>query len=274
MNNQISFSVIICCYNSELYLEETIKSIISQSYKNWEIIAINDGSTDKTESIIMKYLSKEYPITYFKQENKGFASARNKAIELSRYDWIVIIDHDDICLNNRLETHCNQIQSNPDIKFFFADTIHFDNDGNELKRHFENHNLDKIDPSKGNIIKYILEFPNLIDTESVVFDKKAAISVGLFDTSFMYLVDYDFFLRMGSSFSMSFSKKIVSKWRVHSNQTTKIVGESLRIKEGNRIIFRYLKMGKTPLKIKLKLIFKFFYRYFAMYLRPIFSSFK
>ena len=76
----------ICCYNSEKYICETIDSIISQTYTNWEIIIINDGSTDNTENIIISYIDKNIPITYYKQINKGFASARNKALKLAKKD--------------------------------------------------------------------------------------------------------------------------------------------------------------------------------------------
>ncbi|SVC31736.1 uncharacterized protein METZ01_LOCUS284590, partial [marine metagenome] len=73
----------ICCYNSEKYICETIDSVIDQTYNNWEIIIINDGSTDKTEDLIFTYKQNNIPITYYKQNNKGFASARNKALELA-----------------------------------------------------------------------------------------------------------------------------------------------------------------------------------------------
>ena len=70
MNNDIFFSIMVCCYNSEKYLTETIDSIINQSYNNWEIIAINDGSSDNTEKIIQNYIKKGIPIIYHYQKNK------------------------------------------------------------------------------------------------------------------------------------------------------------------------------------------------------------
>ena len=77
MNEKIWFSIIICCYNSEKYLKHTLESVINQSYKFWELIIIDDGSTDKTKPIIDKYKTKNSKIKYFYQSNKGFASARN-----------------------------------------------------------------------------------------------------------------------------------------------------------------------------------------------------
>ena len=129
VNNDIYFSVMICCYNSEKYLCETIESVINQTYTNWEIVVINDGSSDDTEEIILNYKRKGIPIIYHKQENMGFAAARNKAVELAKSKWIAIIDHDDICMPTRLEVHAKQINSNPKAKLFFADTVYFNNDG-------------------------------------------------------------------------------------------------------------------------------------------------
>ena len=136
MHENVFFSVMICCYNSQKYLRETIDSVINQTYKKWEIVAINDGSTDKTEEILLEYKSKGVPITYFRQKNNGFAAARNKALELSKGEWIAIIDHDDICLPKRLEIHATHINENPSVKLFFANTVFFDDDGNEIRSRF------------------------------------------------------------------------------------------------------------------------------------------
>ena len=83
----------MCCYNSEKYIEETLNSILSQTYKEWELIIVDDGSTDNTSIIIKNYINdnNNNNIKYFYQENKGFASARNLAVQNSNREWIVII---------------------------------------------------------------------------------------------------------------------------------------------------------------------------------------
>jgi glycosyltransferase involved in cell wall biosynthesis len=88
-------SIIIPIYNMENYLEECIESIIEQSYKNIEIILINDGSTDKSEIICRKYQIKDTRIKLISSKNKGVSNARNLGIEASTGEYISFIDPDD-----------------------------------------------------------------------------------------------------------------------------------------------------------------------------------
>ena len=120
IDNSVFISVIICCFNCQEYIKETIESVIGQTYNHWEIVAINDGSTDGTENIILDYRQRGIPITYYKQKNEGFASARNKAIELARGEWIAIIDHDDLCLPDRLAIQATHIKENSNCNLFLA----------------------------------------------------------------------------------------------------------------------------------------------------------
>ena len=117
---KIYFSIIICCYNSEDFLIETINSIINQTYKFWEIIIVDDGSTDSTNSKIVKLLNKGYSIIYHKNKNNiGFPKSRNQAIKLCNYPWIVINDHDDVMINNKLEIYAKSIINYSNFNFFF-----------------------------------------------------------------------------------------------------------------------------------------------------------
>ncbi len=256
MCDNVFFSVLICCYNSEQYLRETLDSVVNQTYKNWEIVAVNDGSTDKTEEILLEYKSTGVPITYFIQENNGFAAARNKAVELSKGEWIAVIDHDDICLPKRLEIQANHIRENPSVKLFFANTVHFDDNGNEIRRQFDRLNPCELSLRKGKAMNSLLAFSCFIDTESVVFNKKAALSIGGFDTSYKYIVDYDFFLRMGLTFDLFGSEELVSKWRVHKGQASQRM-ETIMFKESNRIFFKYFCSNYVKNKTKVRMILNF-----------------
>ncbi len=90
-------SVIIPAYNGAVYIEQAIASILGQTYGNYEIIVIDDGSTDDTEKIL-----KQYPIKYIRQNNQGVAGARNKGLELANGEYIAFLDQDDYFLPHKL----------------------------------------------------------------------------------------------------------------------------------------------------------------------------
>ena len=248
----IFFSILICCYNSEKYIEETINSIIDQSYGNWEIIIIDDGSIDKTKKIIQKYIKKNINIKYFFQKNSGFASARNLGLINSTYEWIVIIDHDDIALPDRLEIHKSQIENNSNAKLFFGDTIHFKEGNDLIRKNLEIFNLNKINLKKKEIYNSLLLEGCFIDSESVVLNKKTAIEIGGFNNRYKYLADYDFFCRLGLFYEFGMTNKTLSKWRVHEEQASKTM-ESIYKKE---LLFFYIYnfFRKNSLYIKIILI--------------------
>lgn len=106
MNNLVS--IITPAYNAENYIEETIDSVISQTYKNWEMIIVNDNSIDNTGNIIDSYAKKYNQIKVIHLlENKGVAFARNTAISHSKVRYIAFLDADDVWVENKLEIQVN-----------------------------------------------------------------------------------------------------------------------------------------------------------------------
>ena len=266
MKNDICFSVIICCYNSEKYLSETIDSIIKQTYTNWEIIAVNDGSSDNTEKILQEYKQKGIPIIYHYQENKGFANARNKAIELANFDWIAIIDHDDISLPERLEKQAKDIMKNQNCSLFFGNSIHFLDDGLIIRTQFDNVSPHTFDLSAGNATNRLINHGCFIDSETVVFNKHAAESIGKFNEKYKYITDYDFFLNISEKYNLFCNPDILSKWRIHENQATNTM-KSDYYKEHITISKYYLLKNDISFYSKLKLII----RSMKIYLKIILS---
>jgi len=125
-----TLSINLCCYNSEKYLKETLESIFAQTYKDWELVVINDGSTDSTESIIKEYISQGYPISYCWQENRGLGYSRNEALKHSRGKYIAFIDHDDIWLPQKLEKQIPLFDRNPKTAIVASNAIQFNEKGN------------------------------------------------------------------------------------------------------------------------------------------------
>ena len=116
MNLELKLSIVIPIYNAEKYLEECISSIINQDYPNFEIILINDGSTDSSENICMKFMNSDSRVFYQKTENHGASHARNIGIELATGDYIWFIDADDWINPNSISSLMSEMSS--DIMFF------------------------------------------------------------------------------------------------------------------------------------------------------------
>lgn len=120
MNNtcigNIEISIIIPVYNAEKYLSQCIESILNQLYSNFEIILINDGSTDNSSILCEEYSQKDTRIRYYKQRNKGVSSARNLGIKHAIGKWIIFVDADDKLLSNTLLNIC-KITTNINVDF-------------------------------------------------------------------------------------------------------------------------------------------------------------
>lgn len=99
----MKYSIIVPAYNTEKYIDKCLKSIFSNTYKNFEVIIVNDGSTDKTEEIINKYIKKYDNIVYIKQKNMGLSLARNNGVKKATGDYLLFIDSDDYVEKKLLE---------------------------------------------------------------------------------------------------------------------------------------------------------------------------
>lgn len=138
-------------YNAEKTIEESIKSVINQTFKEWELIIVDDASTDNTSKIIEKYLG-DNRVRYFRNEvNLRVAETRNKALELANYSYIAFLDSDDIWLDTKLEKQVNIINQN-DIAFTVSDYEIINNDGTKTNKFISSKNQSYKDLLKGSKI--------------------------------------------------------------------------------------------------------------------------
>ena len=108
--NQVS--VIIPAYNGDRYIEEAIVSILHQTYTDWEIIIVDDGSTDSTSNIVRKYGDR---VKYFHQTNQGVAASRNLGLSKAEGEYIAFLDQDDVFLSHKLATQVTVLAENPNL---------------------------------------------------------------------------------------------------------------------------------------------------------------
>ena len=125
-------SVIVPAYNCRNVIERCIKSIVNQTYKNLEIIIVNDGSKDDTLSVIKTLADNDDRIKIIDKENEGVSMARNDGVAMAKGDFIVLCDHDDVLPEHALYECAKAISEHPDCDCLYSDEDKLDMDGGSL----------------------------------------------------------------------------------------------------------------------------------------------
>ena len=124
-----NISVMMCAYNAEKYISESIESVLLQTYQRFELLVVDDASTDKTLDIAHEYAQKDYRIRVIsKERNQGLAMARKVALKNARYDWGINIDADDVFLPTALEEFAKEINADPDLILVSSYAYYVDED--------------------------------------------------------------------------------------------------------------------------------------------------
>ena len=108
-------SVVMPAYNAEQFIAEAIESILNQTYQEFELIVVDDGSTDGTLNIINEYVKKDPRLTLIHNEHGGACKARNDAIKIAKYEWVAPMDADDVAMPNRLERLMQAALADPEV---------------------------------------------------------------------------------------------------------------------------------------------------------------
>lgn len=122
-------SVVIPCFNGEEFLEAALRSVLWQTYGNWECITVDDGSTDRSAAILQEYARRDPRFVYLRQENKGPAAARNAGIARASGEFIQLLDDDDIIPEERLELCIAHFRAHPEADVVYTDYITYQRGG-------------------------------------------------------------------------------------------------------------------------------------------------
>lgn len=197
------FSVIISVYNKEAFIKKTLQSVFAQTLQNYEVVVVNDASTDRSEDVIQ---SIGHEIIYHAfTENKGAAAARNKAIQLATGDYIALLDGDDIWHPDYLEEINNLIQEFPTHSIFATAIDIEDHDGKRASSYTfsnpENKQRLSVDYFEGSYKNTVLTSSSTVIKQDV-FD-----TIGYYDTSIKSGQDTDLWIRIGLQYPIAFSTK-------------------------------------------------------------------
>lgn len=197
-------SVIIPCFNHAHYLPRAIESVLNQTYPNFEIIVIDDGSVDSTKEVCLKYPS----VNYFYKENAGLSAARNSGIKYASGDYFVFLDADDWLLKTALESNLNFIVEKNNIAFVSG--------GHELYYEPEDKTwLVQKEIDKDTYLK-LLE-GNFIGMHATVMYQRWVFDNFKFDTSLPYCEDYDLYLKITKQHPVIHHRGLIAVYRLHDN---------------------------------------------------------
>jgi glycosyltransferase involved in cell wall biosynthesis len=202
--------VIIPTFNRAQYLDRAVQSVLSQTYKDFKLHIVDDGSTDETSSVLEKY-EKHPQVVIHRHENRGVSAARNFAVTKSTHEWISFLDSDDEWLPNKLEKQISFLKENPQCQFLHAEEIWIRN-GVRVNPKVK-HNKGPID-----LFKRSLEFC-LISPSTVIMKRDLFIKHGMFNESFTVCEDYDLWLKILAHEEIGFLPDFVAhKYGGHTDQ--------------------------------------------------------
>ncbi|MFE3869099.1 glycosyltransferase family 2 protein [Flavobacterium sp. LS2P90] len=251
------FSVIIPLFNKEKFIEATLKSVLIQTFIDFEILIINDGSTDNSAEIIKGF--DDPRIRYFYKENEGVSSARNTGIKNAKAKFIAFLDADDYWYPDFLEEMFKNIQSYPQEKVFSAA--------------IEIETSKKVIPASYSILKTnhceIVNYFNASSKETVictscaVFHKSIFSETGTFDLKIKSGQDTDMWIRIGMNYPVVFSWKILARYIYDEKSLSKnknYLNQKINFskfeeqEKTNLSLKKFLDLNRFSLAIKSKLI--------------------
>ncbi len=203
------FSVIIPVYNRERFIARAIESVLAQTYRDFELIVVDDGSTDSTPEIVARY-----PVRLLRQENRGVSAARNRGIAAARGEIIAFLDSDDAWKARKLEVQAAYFESHPECKIHQTDEIWIRN-GTFLNKH-------KKHQKKSGHIFYDSLHLCLISPSAVAIRRELFDEVGVFREDFPVCEDYELWLRITKHYEVCYSPEpLVVKYGGHDDQLSR-----------------------------------------------------
>jgi glycosyltransferase involved in cell wall biosynthesis len=205
-------------------VSQAVESVLAQTYKDFELIIIDDGSTDNSREIISSYLYDER-VHYIYQENRGFSGALNRGIRESKGEFIGFICQDDLYMPNKLQVQVRYFDEHRDVDLVHSNFCYIDSNGRIIG--IVDIKIPKFS-SREELVKYLF-INNFIGFETALVKRECFDKVGLFDERMKGFSDYDMWLRIAGKFNIAYIDMILVKKRVHELQLSKIaIEECLR----------------------------------------------
>src|SRR4030043_97742 len=230
-------SVIIPTYNRAQTLAEAIDSVLSQTFKDFELIVVDNYSTDATESVVNAYTDRR--IRYFKNQNNGLVSInRNFGIEKSHGEYIAFLDDDDLWLPEKIARQVPLLDSNTELGLVYTDCYIIDVSGTAREKTY----FASTKPIRGSVLSELLR-NNSVPLSTVISKREVLDKVGVFNPAYRIAQDYDLWLRIAQYYPIDFIEQPLVKYRLH-RESVSMKNHLLNYKEDLQIRGNWLK--KNP----------------------------
>ena len=254
-------SVVIPCFNSEKFIRESVESVLNQTYKNIEIIVIDDGSDDSTPSILQEFSGF---LTVLNQKNSGAGSARNAGLEASNGEYIAFLDSDDYWDPDKISKQLNLILHEK------LDLVYC---GGKIIEKNSNETL-LIPKFRGDCYKYFILYPTqaiiLLGCSSALFRKSILLSSGYFDSAFKGAAeDWDFFRRVCIYAKVGYLDDSLVGYRIHENNVSR--RGFIDFYTGNLRAVRKMIKEDSSLNVKTKI--RVVLSFYSIVIKSLFKSF-
>lgn len=210
-------SIVVPSYNRAEFIPATIDSILQQSFQDFELIFIDDGSTDNTTQIMKKYTDSDYRVKYFKQVNSERAVARSYGISLATGDFVCLVDSDDLWYPNKLETQLKVMEADPEIVLSYAAVNRIDFDGNRVAAAPRQHQ------GESGYVFFDLLKRNFIPSVTPMIKADVAKRIGKQVTELIPYEDWDFWLRISREGKFFHIVEPLGDYRIHPGQSVQNV---------------------------------------------------
>jgi glycosyltransferase involved in cell wall biosynthesis len=222
MNTPI-VSVVVTCYNYGRFLKMAIDSVIEQTFRDFEIVVVNDGSTDNTDDVMQGYRGVAN-LKYVSQKNAGQANAKNVGIKNSSGQFIAFLDADDLWAKDKLEKQM-RLFSNPQVGVIYSGLKYID----ELSKKLDyKRTSNYLSFRSGDVTRYLF-FDNFVPFSSSIVSRKCFDKVGLFDESLTMGIDWDLWLRISVHYKFNYVDEPLLVYRKgHTGQMSKQLGKRMQ----------------------------------------------
>lgn len=212
-------SVIICVHNGSQFIQETLETVLDQTLQNFEVIIVDDGSTDGSAELV----EREFPdsrITIVRQRQQTLRVARPIGVAHAKGEFLAFLDHDDLWLPRKLERQLSVARESPDVGLLFCDCMFVNDRGEPIGRLSDGYDFESMELNGGRAYFELLRRGCFVAYPTAFARAATVRAVGGFSPGYQYVSDYELWLRLARHGSIRYISEPLAKYRVHRSQFT------------------------------------------------------